>query len=93
VFNLFSASTPKECLDLANFSDYGLAATIFTEDLDLAEDYARKLRVGSVTINDVTGSFSDLPSGGVKMSGFGRECYRDGLMEIAYRKSVIGKNW
>ena len=93
VFNLFQASTPKECLDLANQSDYGLAGTIFTEDLDLAENYAIKLRVGSVTINDVTGSYSDLPSGGIKMSGFGRECYKDGLMEIAYRKSVVGKNW
>jgi len=46
VFNLFSAATPKECLDLGNASDYGLAATIFTEDLDLAENYAVKLRVG-----------------------------------------------
>jgi succinate-semialdehyde dehydrogenase / glutarate-semialdehyde dehydrogenase len=90
VFNLFSAPTAKECLDLANRSDYGLAATIFTEDLDLAENYATKIRVGSVTINDMMASYSDLPSGGIKMSGFGRECYRDGMLEIAYRKSIIG---
>lgn len=93
VFNLYKANTPKEALDMANASDYGLAGTIFTEDLDLAENYAVKMRVGSITINDMMASFSDLPSGGVKMSGFGRECYRDGLMEIAYRKSIIGKNW
>jgi len=67
-----------------------LAATIFTEDLDLAENYATKIRVGSVTINDMMASYSDLPSGGIKMSGFGRECYRDGMLEIAYRKSIIG---
>jgi succinate-semialdehyde dehydrogenase/glutarate-semialdehyde dehydrogenase len=70
-----------------------LAGTIFTEDLDLAENYATKLRVGSVTVNDIMLSYSDLPSGGVKKSGFGRECYKDGLLEIAYRKSIIGKNW
>lgn len=93
MFNLFKATTPKEALDLANLSDYGLAGTIFTEDLDLAENYAIKMRVGNVTINEMTASFSDLPSGGIKLSGFGRECYKDGLMEIAYRKSVIGKNW
>lgn len=93
VFNLFSAPTPKECLDLANRSEFGLAGTIFTEDLDLAENYATKLRVGSITVNDIMLSYSDLPSGGIKQSGFGRECYKDGLMEIAYRKSIIGKNW
>lgn len=93
VFNLFSAPTSKECLDLANNSDFGLAGTIFTENLDLAENYATKLRVGSVTVNDIMFSYSDLPSGGIKQSGFGRECYKDGLMEIAYRKSIVGKNW
>jgi acyl-CoA reductase-like NAD-dependent aldehyde dehydrogenase len=93
VFSLYSAPTAKECLDLANNSDYGLAGTIFTEDMDLAEKYTQKLRVGLVTINDMVMSYSDLPSGGIKMSGFGREGYKDGLLEIAYRKSIIGKNW
>lgn len=78
---------------MANKSDFGLAGTIFTEDLDLAETYATKLRVGSITINDMVASYSDLPSGGIKLSGFGRECYRDGLLEIAYRKSIVGQNW
>ncbi len=78
---------------MANNSDFGLAGTIFTENLDLAEFQASRLRVGSVTVNDIVNSYSDLPSGGIKMSGFGRECYKDGLMEIAYRKSIIGCNW
>ena len=93
MFSLYKAPTPKECLDLANKSDYGLAGTIFTEDLDLAERYSISLRCGSVAINDVMNSYSDLPSGGIKMSGFGREGYKDGLLEIMYRKSIIGKNW
>jgi succinate-semialdehyde dehydrogenase / glutarate-semialdehyde dehydrogenase len=93
VFNLYKAPSSKECLDLANKSDYGLGGTIFTEDLDLAEQYATTMRCGSVAVNDRMMSYSDLPSGGIKQSGFGRECYKDGLLEIMYRKSVIGKNW
>jgi hypothetical protein len=36
-------------------------------------------------------SYSDIPSGGIKMSGHGKECYRDGLIEIGYRKSLVGR--
>ena len=46
------------------------------------------MQVGSVAINDIMASYSDLPSGGIKMSGYGKECYRDGLWEIGYRKSI-----
>jgi acyl-CoA reductase-like NAD-dependent aldehyde dehydrogenase len=46
------------------------------------------LQVGSVAINDIMASYSDLPSGGIKMSGYGKECYRDGLWEISCRKSI-----
>lgn len=74
---------------MANKSDYGLAGTIFSEDLDLAKTLAVKLRVGSVAINDVMASYSDLPSGGIKMSGHGKECYKDGILEIGYRKSIV----
>jgi acyl-CoA reductase-like NAD-dependent aldehyde dehydrogenase len=59
----------------------------------LAENYSKKLRVGSVAINETVHSYSDLPSGGIKNSGYGREGYRDGLLEIAYKKSIIGKNY
>lgn len=46
VFNLFKVDSSKEALDLANKSDYGLASTIFTEDLDKAEAAAKRLRAG-----------------------------------------------
>ena len=93
VFNLYRVASSKEILDYANKSDYGLAGTIFTEDMEKAQNYATRLRVGSVCINDVMASHSDMPSGGIKMSGYGRECGIDGLHEIANSKSIINRNW
>lgn len=93
VFNLYKALTSKEILDFANKSDYGLAGTVFTKDLERAKDYSVRLRVGSVTINDIQMTYSELPSGGIKNSGYGRECYVDGLLEIANRKCIVNQNW
>ena len=89
VFNLFKVDSSKEALDLANKSDYGLASTIFTEDLAKAEAAAKRLRTGNVFINDCVGSSSEYPSGGIKGSGYGRECYSDGLLDTANRKTII----
>jgi len=47
-----------------------------------------KLEVGNVFINDAVGSDPGIPSGGVKDSGFGRECYRDGILEVINRKTI-----
>ena len=47
-----------------------------------------------VFINEITMSDPSVPGGGVKDSGYGRECYKDGLLEICNRKGVvIGKLW
>ena len=92
VFNLFRVDSSKEALDLANKSDYGLASTIFTDDLDKAEAAAKRLRTGSVFVNDCVVASSEFPGGGIKGSGFGRECYSDGLLEISNRKTIIKRN-
>ena len=90
VFNLYQAQSAEDCLNIANDSDYGLAGTVFTQDLEQAQRIADRMQVGSVAVNDMMASFSDQPSGGVKMSGYGKECYRDGLWEIGFRKSIVG---
>jgi succinate-semialdehyde dehydrogenase/glutarate-semialdehyde dehydrogenase len=63
-----------EAIAEANATAYGLAAGIFTHDIDRALDAARRLRMGSVHINETSSSRVDLmPYGGVKRSGLGRE--------------------
>src|SRR5918996_2579908 len=61
-----------EALRLANDSQYGLGASIWTEDLDKAERLSRTVRSGIVTVNNVVISDPRVPFGGVKKSGFGR---------------------
>ena len=89
VFNLFKVDSSKEAIDLANKSDYGLAGAVFTEDLDKAESVALKIRSGTVFVNEFVQSGSEYPGGGIKESGFGRECFSDGLLDTSNRKTVI----
>ena len=89
VFNLFRVETSMEAMDLANKSDYGLSAAIFTKDLRKADAAAQRLRTGTVFINTISTNGSEYPSGGIKDSGYGRECYRDGLVEMGNRKAII----
>ena len=91
VFNLFKVDTSKEALDLANKSDFGLASTIFTEDHAKVEAAAKRLRTGNVFVNDCVASGSEYPGGGIKGSGYGRECYKDGLLDVANRKTIISR--
>ena len=67
------ADSEIEALRLANDSQYGLGASIWTEDLDKAEELSRMVRSGIVTVNNVVISDPSVPFGGVKKSGFGRE--------------------
>lgn len=91
VFNLFKVDSSKEALDLANKSDYGLSGAVFTNDLEKAEAAAQRLRVGNAFINQFSYTDSNFPSGGIKSSGFGREAYIDGLLDVGNRKTIIRK--
>jgi len=89
VFTLFPFKTDKEAVHLANSSSYGLSACIFSEDIERARKLAMKLESGNVFINEITNSDPAIVSGGVKDSGYGRECYRDGLLEVMNRKGIV----
>ena len=79
-------------MQIANDSRFGLSASIFTTDIGKAKRKAVKLECGNVFINEAVGSDPSIPGGGVKDSGFGRECYKDGLFETVNRKAIlIGK--
>ena len=77
-----------EAVRLANDSQYGLGASIWTEDLDNAEKLSRLVRSGMVTVNNVVVSDPRVPFGGVKHSGFGRELSRFSMLEFVNIKSI-----
>ena len=77
-----------EAVRIANNSQYGLGASIWTQDLDKAEKLSTMIRSGIVTVNNVVISDPRVPFGGVKKSGFGRELSRYGMLEFVNIKSV-----
>ncbi|QDQ99181.1 NAD-dependent succinate-semialdehyde dehydrogenase [Tomitella fengzijianii] len=81
-------SDTDEAVRMANDSPYGLGATIVSSDTDAAQKVARRIDSGMVWINAPTLTQADLPFGGVKRSGFGRELSRMGMYEFVNRKLV-----
>ena len=75
-------------IKLANDSQYGLGASIWTRDLDKAEKLSKIVQSGIVSVNNVVASDPRVPFGGVKKSGFGRELSRYGMLEFVNIKSV-----
>ncbi len=73
--------TPSEAIALANNTRYGLAASIWSEDVNLVLDVARKVKAGSVWINSTNLFDAAAGFGGYRESGFGREGGREGLFE------------
>jgi succinate-semialdehyde dehydrogenase / glutarate-semialdehyde dehydrogenase len=77
-----SFCSDKEVIDLANETNYGLAAYLFTRNEERAHDCIEKLLFGHVGINTATGPIPEAPFGGMKHSGFGREGGLEGLLEF-----------
>jgi acyl-CoA reductase-like NAD-dependent aldehyde dehydrogenase len=77
-----------EAMNLANDSQYGLGASIWTQNLDKADRLTRIVEAGVVTVNNVVASDPRVPFGGVKKSGFGRELSRYGMLEFVNIKSI-----
>jgi aldehyde dehydrogenase (NAD+) len=79
-----SFRTPEEAVALANNTRYGLAATIWTENVNLALDIAPRLKAGVVWINSTNNFDAAVGFGGYKESGFGREGGKEGM--VSYLK-------
>ncbi|MFB5605752.1 MAG: NAD-dependent succinate-semialdehyde dehydrogenase [Nitrosarchaeum sp.] len=78
----------SEAVKLANNTEFGLGASIWTKDLAKAEKMSRRIESGIVSVNNVVLSDPRIPFGGIKHSGFGRELSRYGILEFVNIKSV-----
>src|SRR5918912_1527848 len=85
---IITVDNEAEAIKLANNTQYGLGASIWTQDLNKAEELSNQIQSGIVTVNNIVASDPRVPFGGVKKSGFGRELSKYGMLEFANIKSV-----
>ncbi|MGE8144097.1 aldehyde dehydrogenase family protein [Pseudomonas frederiksbergensis] len=88
VASIITARDAEHALALANDSDFGLTATIYTRNLELAKQIADELETGGVFINGYAASDPRVTFGGVKKSGFGRELSHFGVREFCNAQTV-----
>jgi succinate-semialdehyde dehydrogenase/glutarate-semialdehyde dehydrogenase len=88
VASFYVVKDEQAAIDLANDSDYGLGGSIFTEDIERGKKIADQIDTGMVFINHPTWTQADLPFGGTKHSGFGRELSELGIMEFVNKKLI-----
>ncbi len=89
VAQLYVVKDDDEAVALANDSHYGLGGTIFSADVARAKRLASRIETGMVFINQGGDSVAELPFGGVKRSGFGRELGDLGIKEFVNQKLVV----
>ena len=93
VFSLIEAIDNDHAIRLANNSNFGLGAAVFTSDIIGGKKIAEeKIQSGICFVNDYVKSDPRLPFGGIKMSGYGRELSGYGLMEFVNIKSIVVEN-
>jgi succinate-semialdehyde dehydrogenase / glutarate-semialdehyde dehydrogenase len=85
---VFRAETEEDAIRIANDSPFGLGASVFGTDPDRNTRVARRIEAGMVYLNSAGGSQADLPFGGIKRSGLGRELGPAGIEEFMNKKSI-----
>ncbi|AUH33301.1 aldehyde dehydrogenase family protein [Paracoccus tegillarcae] len=88
VLSVLTFRTEEQAIALANDAAYGLSAGVWSRDVHTCLTFARRLRAGTVWTNTWMDGFSELPFGGVKESGLGRELGRYGIEEYLELKTV-----
>ncbi|MEU7488119.1 NAD-dependent succinate-semialdehyde dehydrogenase [Streptomyces sp. NPDC042319] len=86
VAQLYRVSSDEEAIELTNSSPYGLGSVVICDDLERAERVGDRLDVGMVFVNANGLGGPDVPFGGVKKSGYGREMGKAGMLEFANKK-------
>jgi succinate-semialdehyde dehydrogenase/glutarate-semialdehyde dehydrogenase len=85
---VIAVKSEEEAVAVANDTNFGLGASVWTKDLNRGESIARKIESGMVFVNGMTASHPELPFGGVKRSGYGRELSRYGIKEFVNIKTI-----
>ncbi|MDN3671190.1 NAD-dependent succinate-semialdehyde dehydrogenase [Echinicola jeungdonensis] len=85
---VFKVKNVEEAIQIANDSPFGLAASVWTNDKDKADQLSREIETGAVFINKMVASNPYLPFGGIKTSGYGRELGEIGIKEFVNIKTV-----
>ncbi len=85
---MYRVGSEKEAVDLANDTPFGLGSYVFTDDPEQALRVADSLDAGMVFVNGVGLDGAELPFGGVKRSGFGRELGKYGMDEFVNKKLI-----
>jgi succinate-semialdehyde dehydrogenase/glutarate-semialdehyde dehydrogenase len=88
VAGLFRVDSYERAVELANGTDFGLGANAWTTDPDEQRRFATDLDAGMVFVNGMVTSYPELPFGGVKNSGYGRELSAHGIREFCNIKTV-----
>jgi len=88
VASLYVVDTEDEAIDVANATPFGLGTSVFTGDVEAGRRVARQIESGMVYINQPAWTAPEIPFGGIKNSGFGRELAELGFGEFVNRKLV-----
>ena len=89
VLAVIAFKTEEEAIELANNTEYGLAASIWTSNMAKANRIVRKIKAGRFWINSKQVNFPELPVGGMGTSGIGREAGLQGILAYTEIKSVV----
>lgn len=84
----FRVKDEDEAIALANDSDFGLGGSVFTQDIARGQRVASRVETGMMFINNISWSDAELPFGGIKNSGYGRELGDMGIQEFVNKKLV-----
>jgi succinyl-CoA reductase len=90
ILPVVSVDNDEDAIRIANSTEYGLDASIFTRNFSKAYRMAARIKAGTILINDTTRlRFDNLPFGGFKKSGIGRESVRDTMIEMTEVKVIV----